>query len=182
MYNLCRVFTTNQLAVLTVKSGLDPHMINLSEDEFKLFFTLCSWSWCYTLNCGDDIYLYLLVSKLLNKIWPTKMLKCLNPLAIHLYNFSCLLWYFPLAKYDMCSHLFIYCIYTTRIAAQTWRLLMSSRRMCHQSVACGVPFWRSAASCSIWWYVYKTFDHVLIVILSFTLRHYIWYYWVIMCV
>jgi hypothetical protein len=29
--------------VLTVKSGLDPHMINLSEDEFKLFFTLCSW-------------------------------------------------------------------------------------------------------------------------------------------
>jgi hypothetical protein len=28
MYNLCRVFKTNRLAVLTVKSGLDPHMIN----------------------------------------------------------------------------------------------------------------------------------------------------------
>jgi hypothetical protein len=42
VYNLCRVFKTNRLAVLTVKSGLDPHMINLSEDEFKLFFTLCS--------------------------------------------------------------------------------------------------------------------------------------------
>ena len=28
VYNLCRV-KTNRLAVLTVKSGLDPHMINL---------------------------------------------------------------------------------------------------------------------------------------------------------
>jgi hypothetical protein len=34
------MFKTNRLAVLTVKSGLDPHMINLSEDEFKLFFLL----------------------------------------------------------------------------------------------------------------------------------------------
>jgi hypothetical protein len=41
VYNLCRVFKTNRLAVLTVKSDQDPHMINLSEDEFKLFFTLC---------------------------------------------------------------------------------------------------------------------------------------------
>jgi hypothetical protein len=41
MYNLCRVFKTNQLVVLTVMSGMDPHMINLSEDEFKLLFTLC---------------------------------------------------------------------------------------------------------------------------------------------
>jgi hypothetical protein len=28
MYNLCKVFKTNQLAVLTVKSDLYPHMIN----------------------------------------------------------------------------------------------------------------------------------------------------------
>jgi hypothetical protein len=53
------------------------------------------------------------------------MLKCLNPLAIHLYSLACLLWYSPLAEYGRCSHLFIYCIYTTRIAARTWRLLLS---------------------------------------------------------
>jgi hypothetical protein len=71
--------------------------------------------------------------------------------------------------------LFIYCIYTTWIAAQTRRLLMSTRRMCHQSVACWVPFWRSAASCSLWWHDYKTFGHVMVMILSFTLWHCIWY-------
>jgi hypothetical protein len=43
MYNLCNVFKTNRLVVLTVKSGLDPHMINPSEGEFKLFITLYSW-------------------------------------------------------------------------------------------------------------------------------------------
>jgi hypothetical protein len=53
------------------------------------------------------------------------MLKCLNPLAIQLYSLACLLWYSPLAEYGMCSRLFIYCIYTTWIAAQTWRVLMS---------------------------------------------------------
>jgi hypothetical protein len=52
VYNICRVFKTNRLAVLTVKSDLDPHMINLLEDEFKLSFTLCSWLWCYTLIVG----------------------------------------------------------------------------------------------------------------------------------
>jgi hypothetical protein len=46
------VFKTIRLAVLTMKSGLDPHMINLLEDEFKLFFTLCSWLSCYTLIVG----------------------------------------------------------------------------------------------------------------------------------
>ena len=34
MYNLCRV-KTNRLAVLTVKSGLDPHMINKLKDGIK---------------------------------------------------------------------------------------------------------------------------------------------------
>jgi hypothetical protein len=103
------------------------------------------------------------------------MLTCLNPLAIHLYSLACLLWYSPLAEYDMCSRLFIYCIYTTRIAAQTWRLMMSTRHACHQSAACGVPFWRSAASCSLWWYVVETLGHVMVLILSFTLWHCIWY-------
>jgi hypothetical protein len=35
MYNPSNVFKANRLAVLTVMSGLDPHMINLSEDELK---------------------------------------------------------------------------------------------------------------------------------------------------
>jgi hypothetical protein len=103
------------------------------------------------------------------------MLTCLNPLAIHIYSLACLLWYSSLVEYDMCSRLFIYCIYTTRIAAQTWRLMMSSRRACHQSAACGVPFWRSAASCSLWCYVVETLGHVMVLILSFTLWHCIWY-------
>jgi hypothetical protein len=103
------------------------------------------------------------------------MLNCLNPLAIHIYNLACLLWYSSLAEYDMCSRLFIYCIYTTRIAAQTWRLMLSTRRACHQSAACGVPSWRSAASCSLWWYVVETLGHVMVLILYFTLWHCIWY-------
>jgi hypothetical protein len=37
VYNLCRV-ETDQSAVLTVKSGLDPHMINKLEDEIKSWF------------------------------------------------------------------------------------------------------------------------------------------------
>jgi hypothetical protein len=36
MYNLCRVFKTNQLAMLTVKSGLDPHVIIELEHGLKL--------------------------------------------------------------------------------------------------------------------------------------------------
>jgi hypothetical protein len=37
VYNLCRV-KTDQSAMLTVKSGLDPHMINELEDGIKLGF------------------------------------------------------------------------------------------------------------------------------------------------
>jgi hypothetical protein len=36
-YNLCRV-KTDRSAVLTVKSGLYPHMINEHEDGIKLWF------------------------------------------------------------------------------------------------------------------------------------------------
>jgi hypothetical protein len=45
VYNLCRV-KTNILAVLTVKSGLDPHMINELEDELNRRPWLWLWlSW-----------------------------------------------------------------------------------------------------------------------------------------
>ena len=37
VYNLCRV-KTNRLAVLTVKSGLDPHMIIELEDDLNQCF------------------------------------------------------------------------------------------------------------------------------------------------
>jgi hypothetical protein len=39
VYNLCRV-ETDRSPVLTVKSGLDPHMINKLEDEIKSWFLL----------------------------------------------------------------------------------------------------------------------------------------------
>ena len=39
MYNLCRV-KTNRLAVLTVKSGLDPHMITELEDDLDALFMM----------------------------------------------------------------------------------------------------------------------------------------------
>jgi hypothetical protein len=53
--------------------------------------------------------------------------------------------------------------------------MRSARRACHQSAACGVPFWRSAASCSLWWCDVETLGHVMVLILSFTLWHCIWY-------
>jgi hypothetical protein len=58
MYNLCRVFKTNRLAMLTVKSGLDPHMINLSEDEFKLFLYFMFMFMMLHINCGM-VYTYI---------------------------------------------------------------------------------------------------------------------------
>jgi hypothetical protein len=48
---------TNRLAVLTVKSGLDPHMIIELEDELKscslVMLAMCLWRTSYLmLNCG----------------------------------------------------------------------------------------------------------------------------------
>ena len=37
VYNLC-IVKTNRLAVLTVESGLDPHMINKLKDGYKSHF------------------------------------------------------------------------------------------------------------------------------------------------
>ena len=40
MYNLCRVFKTDISAVLTVKSGLDPHMINILKMDLNYFLVI----------------------------------------------------------------------------------------------------------------------------------------------
>jgi hypothetical protein len=58
MYNLCRVFKTNQLGVPTVKSSLDPHMINLPEDEFKLLLYFMFMVMMLHINCGM-VYTYI---------------------------------------------------------------------------------------------------------------------------
>jgi len=50
VYNLCRV-KTNRLAVLTVKSGLDPHMINKLKDGFKSLSGYFLWPcWVPTIS------------------------------------------------------------------------------------------------------------------------------------
>jgi hypothetical protein len=46
VYNLCRV-KTDRSAVLTVKSGLDPHMINKLEDGTKLWFLVVFERRCF---------------------------------------------------------------------------------------------------------------------------------------
>jgi hypothetical protein len=63
VYNLCKV-KTDILAVVTVKSGLDPHVIIELED--KLNHGPCLWLWlcfCYTcsvsFNMGFGMNLYL---------------------------------------------------------------------------------------------------------------------------
>jgi hypothetical protein len=62
VYNLCRV-KTDISAVLTVKSDLDPHMVNKFEDELNhepcLWLSLC---FCYISSVSFNvvgIYLYL---------------------------------------------------------------------------------------------------------------------------
>ena len=50
VYNLCRV-KTNRLAVLTVKSGLDPHMINKLKDGYKSYSGYFLWPcWVPTIS------------------------------------------------------------------------------------------------------------------------------------
>jgi hypothetical protein len=63
VYNLCRV-KTDISAMLMVKSGLDPHMINELEDELNR--KPCLWLWlclCYisslSFNMGLGMNLYL---------------------------------------------------------------------------------------------------------------------------
>jgi hypothetical protein len=63
VYNLCRV-KIDISTVLTVKSGLDPHMIIELEDELNrgpcLWLWLCFWYTCsVSFNVGFDMNLYL---------------------------------------------------------------------------------------------------------------------------
>jgi hypothetical protein len=58
VYNLCRV-KTGISAVLTVKSGLDPHMINELEDELNREPCLWLWLSCTMFMVMVMIMLYL---------------------------------------------------------------------------------------------------------------------------
>ena len=51
VYNICRV-KTNRLAVLTVKRGLDPHMIIEFEDDLNR---------CFIYDVDDGYFIYLFV-------------------------------------------------------------------------------------------------------------------------
>ena len=64
VYNLCRV-KTNRLAVLTVKSGLDPHMINKFKDGIKSLSGYFLWPcWVPTISvltlgyCCSEVKMY----------------------------------------------------------------------------------------------------------------------------
>ena len=58
VYNLCRV-KTNQLAVLTVRSGLDPHMIiELEDDLNRCLFMLLMMVTSYTYLWVNGINLH----------------------------------------------------------------------------------------------------------------------------
>jgi hypothetical protein len=87
VYNLCRL-KTDIPAVLTVKSGLDPHMINELENKLNhgpyLWLSLC---FCYitsvSFNVGFDIYFYL-SNQVLIKLDQLKLL-----IAVSQSAFSC---------------------------------------------------------------------------------------------
>jgi hypothetical protein len=92
VYNLCRV-KTDISAVLTVKSGLDPHMIIELEDELNhgpyLWLRLCL---CYTcsvsFNVGFGINLYL-SNQVLITLDQLKLLIAVNQSAFPYFWPSC---------------------------------------------------------------------------------------------
>jgi hypothetical protein len=49
VYNLCRD-KTDRSAVLTVKSGLEPHMIMKLKDKLKLWFLMVFELWLHLFN------------------------------------------------------------------------------------------------------------------------------------
>ena len=67
VYNLCRV-KTNRLAVLTVKSGLDPHMIIELENDLNrccfIFGGVVTISNTYLWVNGINLYLVKLANKI----------------------------------------------------------------------------------------------------------------------
>ena len=130
---------TNRLAVLTVKSGLDPHMTKLWNLKVKSLFYLYD---AYVLLIVGWYKLTLFSKYAANKTWPTKMLNCLNPSQTP-YGQACYV-VFPLLSTARAHACLFSCIYNTRIAAQTGRDLKttpvtsrSSRCACLQSAACG---------------------------------------------
>jgi hypothetical protein len=92
VYNLCRV-KTDTSAVLTVKSGLDPHMINKLEDEINR--GPCVWLWlcfCYTcsLSFNADFGINLYVSnQVLIKFDQLKLLIAVSQSAFPCFWSSC---------------------------------------------------------------------------------------------
>jgi hypothetical protein len=126
--------------VLTVKSGLDPHMIIELEDGLKScsLVILAIFLWCILPLClmWVGIYLYFISNQVLIKF---NQLKLLN--AVNLSAFPCLglcIHYFPTpAEFDMCSPL-LYTLLRKRklLHEDDVKMLWSSRRT--QPPACGV--------------------------------------------
>jgi hypothetical protein len=92
VYNLCRV-KTDISAVLTVKSGLDPHMINELEDELNRVPYLWLWvCFCYIssfpFKVGFGMNLYL-SNQVLIKLDQLKLLIAVSQSAFPLFWPSC---------------------------------------------------------------------------------------------
>jgi hypothetical protein len=86
VYNLCRV-KTDRSAVLTVKSGLDPHMIIKLEDGIQIVVYLVWRNNFINAKFWVGIYLHLVNRCLLIKFDQHKMLTAENPslplIALH---------------------------------------------------------------------------------------------------
>jgi hypothetical protein len=97
VYNLCRV-KTDISAVLTVKSGLDPHMIIELEDELNRGSWLCGpclWLWLclccissFSFKVGFGINLYL-SNQVLIKLDQLKLLIAVSQSAFPCFWPSC---------------------------------------------------------------------------------------------
>jgi hypothetical protein len=87
VYNLCRV-KTDRSVVLTVKSGLDPHVIIKLEMEFKLWFIYGLRNNLIKAKFWVGIYLHLVNRCSLIKFDQLKMLTAENPslplIALHI--------------------------------------------------------------------------------------------------
>jgi hypothetical protein len=94
---------TNRLAMLPVKSGLDPHMTKLWNLNVKLLFYL--YLWCLYFINWVGMNLQFFSNYVANKNWLTKMLNCLK-LSHPPYGLAC--YVVSLAEYITCSRLFIF--------------------------------------------------------------------------
>jgi hypothetical protein len=89
MYNLYRV-KTGISTVLTVKSGLDPHMIN--ELEYELNCEPCIWLWlcfCYISSISFNVGWYELSNQVLIKLDQLKLLIAVSQSAFPCFWPSC---------------------------------------------------------------------------------------------